>query len=602
MKRTYIFWILISILIAFLSCEEEEILVKAFTASEGTYVGVVRLTYKKASGVEGYEIQRKNQGTNSWEQIAYIKGWVPDKVYDDRGIGLANNMLLTGQEYEYRMRAFPEDASASPWSSVETGYIFEPSPRMTKVQYEPDEYAEDEGVFTFTFKDPLPDNLANLNSRKIKILRAKSTTSYYSEFHTWENILGNDSTIYVSYSGDIDDAPYDYKFEFSYNYKYATVDEGGSNLNGGNADYIYQSLIVTDEDLNTTETTTYNVLNFNEINSSATGAKDEVIMCKEGTTAYLGYLDSYNMLGNGKPKLMKNTGSSWEFAGGTLPSEILNNNAIDEFDFTVSAGIIYLAALSNDTLIIYKYDGTWSANLSTSVLWGTSALQYVDIAVLSNECYVSVIQEDDVKVYKYTGSAWVQVGSTIASGFYTDTKLKEIEGTLYLWYEGHIDGSSETTLFIKHLNGSTWVDDLQWTKDAAYDFDIIKVGSNIYFKCGGGSSDFLGGVYKVTSTTTVTNLFEEGGFLHTPTSITADASGNIIASIVNGTYVTNFQLGVFVYEGSVWKKINDNYSEVSIIGSSGVHAINNDIHFVYGLKSSENDAGATILKAKKYSK
>jgi len=144
---------------------------------------------------------------------------------------------------------------------------------------------------------------------------------------------------------------------------------------------------------------------------------------------------------------------------------------------------------------------------------------------------------------------------------------------------------------------------LQWTKDAAYDFDIIKVGSDIYFKCGGGSSDFLGGVYKVTSTTTVTNLFEEGGLLHTPTSIAADASGNIIASIVNGTYVTNFQLGVFIYEGSVWKKVNDTFSEVSITGySSGVQTINNDIHFVYGLKSSENDAGATILKAKKYSK
>ncbi len=598
MKSNYIFWILLSLLIASVSCEEEEILVKEFTASEGTYVGVVRLTYKNASGVEAYEMQRKNPETSDWEQIAYIKGWVPDKFHDDRGSGL----LIAGQVYEYRMRAYPEDASASPWSSIVTGYIFEPSPRMTKVQYVPDEYIEDEGVFTFTFKDPLPDNLPNLNSRKIKILRAMTTTSYYSEFHTWENILGNDSTIYVSYSGTIDDAPYDYKFEITYNYSYANVDVNGSHL-VENMDYVYQSLIVTDEDLNTTETTSYNVLNFNEINSSATGAKSEAIICKDGTTAYLGYLDSYNMAGNGKPKLMKNTGSSWEFAGGTLPPEILNNNAIDEFDFTVSAGIIYLAALSDDTLIIYKYDGSWSANLSTSVLWGSSTLQYVNIAVLNNEYYVSLVQGDDVKVYKYTGSEWVQVGSTIASGFYTDTKLKEIEGTLYIWYEGHIDGSSETTLFIKHLNVSTWVEDLQWTQDAASDFDVIKAGSSLYFKCSGQSSEHLGGVYRVTSTTTVTNLFEVGGLLHTPTSITADASGNIIASIVNGTYVTNFQLGVFVYEGSVWKKVNDNFSEVSITGqSSGVQTINNDIHFVYGLKSSENDAGATILKAKKYSK
>jgi len=602
MKIKYVFWLIAFLLIVITSCKKEIPVVTGFKATEGTRVGVVRLTYEPASGADAYEIQRKNPETNTWEQIAYIKSWVPDHVFDDRGLGLLNNTLIPGQLYEYRMQTYSSEGSGhSPWSSTVTGYIFAPSPRMTKVNYVPDENPENDGVFTFTFKDKLPSDLSNLNNRKIKIFRAKATTSYYSEFYSGLNIIGTDSTIFVTCSEDINDAPYDYKFGITYNYKYAIVDEEGSNLNG-NADYVYQSLIITDDDLNTTETVTYNVLNFNEINSSATGAKNEVIMCKDGTTAYLGYLDNYNLLGNGKPKLMKNTGLSWEFAGGTLPSEILNNNAIDEFDFTVSAGIIYLAAISADTLIIYKYDGTWSANLTTPVLWGYSALQYFNIAVLNNEYYVSVIQGNDVKVFKYTGSDWIQVGSTIASGSYSNIKLKEIDGVLYTWYE-EASGGTETTLHIKHWNGASWFDDLQWTQDAATDFDVIKAGSNLYFKCAGLSSDFLGGVYKVTSSTTVSNLFEEGALLHTPTSITANASGNIIASIVNGTYVTNFQLGVFIYDGSVWKQANDNYSEVSIIGySNGVQAINNDIHFVYGLKSSENESGVTILKAKKYSK
>jgi hypothetical protein len=71
-----------------------------------------------------------------------------------------------------------------------------------------------------------------------------------------------------------------------------------------------------------------------------------------------------------------------------------------------------------------------------------------------------------------------------------------------------------------------------------------------------------------------------------------------------GASASDFQLGVYIYEGSVWKKVNDNFSDVSFHGnSSGVQTINNDIHFVYGLKSSEDGLGyATILKAKKYSK
>jgi hypothetical protein len=607
MKKRHIIYLIVFCLIVFASCKKDKIEVTGFTATEGTRIGVVRLSYEPVSDAEAYEIQRKNPETSIWEPLAYIKSWVPDHVYDDRGIGLTNNTLLPGQVYEYRMKAWPSGNASSPWCAVATGYIFAPSPRIWKVKYEPDAIPENDGTFTFTIKDKLPALLSNLTDRRVSIYRSKASTSNFQLLNYGNSIQGYDSTIYITCKEDNADAPYDYKLEISYNYSYAIVDANGSNLNGGQGTYIYKSLIITGDDIDeggdSIQTVTYNMQNYNEINSSSTGAKDGVMMCKDGTTTYLAYLDNYSGLA-GKPAIMKNTGSSWTNASGTLPTELLNDNSIDKFDFTVSAGIIYLAALGSDSIYIYKNNGTWSANMSTPVLHGTAKPDELNIAMLSNELYVSVMVDDNLKVFKYQGTEWIQAGGDVASGFLIDVNLQEIDGTLYLWYEEAQSGSTVGTLNIKHFNGSSWDNDLQWTKDGADNFDVVKAGSSLYFKCDGAGSGFSGGIFKVTSTSAVTSL--EGADLKIiPEAITSDASGNIIATIITaGKTAADFQLGVYIYVGSAWKKVNDDFSETSFKwSSSGVQAINNDIHFVYGLKSSENGAGySTVLKAKKYSK
>jgi hypothetical protein len=609
MKNKHLFWIVSILLIVTASCKKDPIIVSGFSASQGTYVGVVHLVYEPVADVEAYEIQRKNPKTNVWEKICYVKSFVPDKVYDDYGINLLTDPLLAGQVYEYRMRTFDDKKGTNPWSATVSGYIFAPSPRIAKVKYVPDTIPGNDGIFTFTIKDKLPTGISNLTDRSISLYRAKATTSIFTKLSLNNYLVkGNDSTIYVTCMVNNTDAPYDYKLEISYKYTFAQIEETGSNLNGGKWNYLYQSLVITDDDIveggDSTATVTYNMLSFNEINLASTGGKNWTIMCKDGTTAYLGYLDNYSATGKGMPVIMKNAGSSWVNASGTLPSNLLSDVTIGNYDFTVSAGIMYLAALGSDSIYIYKNNGTWSANMTTAVLYGSAITKEINIAVVSNELYASIMDKDTLKVYKYQGTEWVQAGADVATGFLIDLKLQELDGTLYLSYEEAKSGSTETTINIKHLNGSSWNSDLQWTKDAASDFDVIKAGSNLYFKCLGQSVDFLGGVYKVTSATTVTNLFAEGNLMHTPMSITADASGNIIASVINGSTALNFQLGVYIYEGSAWKKVTDDYSEVSISGkAAGIQAIGNDIHFVYGLKSSKNGVGdATILKAKKYSK
>ena len=254
MKNKPVIWLIAFFLIVITSCKKDKVLtITGFTASEGTHVGVVRLTYEPIAGAEAYEMQRKNLETNTWEQILYVKSFVPDQVYDDKGGSSVNTgyTLIPGQAYEYRMKAWASEGyEPSAWSAVATGYIFAPSPRMTRVNYAPDTIYFGDGVFTFTFKDKLPAVLSNLINRTVKIYRSKATISDFNQLYLNDNsITGNDSTFYVTGTKDNDDAPYDYKFELSYNYSCAEVEENGSNLNGRGS-FIYTSFIITSDDLN----------------------------------------------------------------------------------------------------------------------------------------------------------------------------------------------------------------------------------------------------------------------------------------------------------------------------------------------------------------
>jgi uncharacterized protein (TIGR02145 family) len=265
MKNKQLIWLIAFFLFVITSCKKEEMLtITSFSATEGTRVGVVRLTYEPVAGANDYEFERRNPETNTWEQISYIVGWVHDHVYDDRGWSTLNYQytLIPGQVYEYRMRAWPSPGEEpNPWSAIVTGYIFAPSPRMTEVKYEPDANPANNGSYTFTIKDKLPALLSNLIERNVSIYRSKASTSNFSQInHGYTSqdgyhIQGYDSTIYITFKYDNADASYDYKFEILYNYSYAVINEEGSNLNGGQGSYIYKSSQVAVPVLTTTAVT-----------------------------------------------------------------------------------------------------------------------------------------------------------------------------------------------------------------------------------------------------------------------------------------------------------------------------------------------------------
>ena len=392
---------------------------------------------------------------------------------------------------------------------------------------------------------------------------------------------------------------YFYRLKVGYDYGY----NGESNWITDRYDYIsniYSGSDITEN--GSTTTTDYSIQEYGNITSTATEGKSVLKMCKEGTTVYLGYFDSFNAL-FGKPAVMKNSGSSWVNISGSLPAELESDNFVDEYDIDASSGLFYLAALSSDTLYVYKYGSSWSANLTTSLLWSTSENNFIDIAAINDLLFLTIKHEDDIKVFSYQGSEWTQTGSAVASGkSFKNTKLKNIDGTLYVWYEEYVTETSET-FYIKHLEGSSWVSDLKWERsDLPSGFDLVKSGGNLYFKY--QTFDAKGNICKVTSSTNVQELYDGSSDFFDPISVTTDDSGNIIIDCITGTSADNFHQEVMIYNGSGWQIVKDDFTETSFHGNAGgVQSSGNDIHFVYGLKSSENlTQFPTILQAKKYSK
>ncbi len=614
--KNYIYLMMFSLLIASTSCEEDELPpIQSFTASEGTYIKVIRLAIEEVEGAEAYNIQRRNPQTYQWEDVH----WGGSFYLDDTGWNLPDNQFQAGEIYEYRARTHKNGPGYGEWSDIVTGYIFSPSPKLASIEYTKDSYFNSYNV-TFNITDELPSKLYNLLKRQVSVIRSEYM-DFHSGINTWHGQTFpkeymDSEIIWTESTYNYDPAKnYYYKLEVRYFFDYYPfydnvlhhiVDE----------QYVYESSVIEGKDITTSDpaigTTSYNVHNYGEINSSATGAKHGTMMCADGSNVYLGYFDTYSTLaGYGKPVIMKNSGSGWVNVGGTMPSELSGDEDIYEFDYTVSGGVIYLTALAEDTIYVFKNDGIWSENFSSSVLLEGSRtgllniadISYANIAVYNHELYLTLMIKDDVKVFKYQGSDWVQVGSTVASGFITNTKLKNIDGTLYIWYESHVENGSVTTLHIKHLaGGSSWVNDLEWSKENADNFDLIKANGSLYFKY--DIMNVTGDVCKVVSTTNVEGLVEEIQGMLAPQSITADASGNIIISVITGTSAYDIHQEVYVYENSTWKKIEDDYSDTSIRGMlSSVQAINNDIHFVYGVEASEDVWNIpTILKAKKYNK
>jgi len=563
------------------SCEQITEPPPGMQASDGTYAGVIHLSYGSFEG--DAVVERRDLDTGEWIEIS----WNTVSNFDDPGYNLPDNKLIPGQVYQYRMRAHTDDGGFSEYTAVEDGYTYEILPMTDITATRSDDNTKSKVIWT----DPNDvSSLENWERMEYKIYQAtaerpddfqdvKTITPDHGEFASVDSTtlylpssLQGETLLYqvgvaMGYTAvDANSSGYSGRTDYTLS---AAVEEGAGGGNGGG---------------DGTGTIDYSRSNLGEILSSSNGipyAETELL----NNTIYLGVVKNANVAAYGEPAVYKYDGS-WAQTGGTMPVAINSSTSLDAVSISVGTSSIYLAAVDHDSTYVHQSDGsTWSANLMSGNLGEDTSPSSIDIEVLSDDLYAAVTRapDYDLQVLKWTGSDWQTVGGD-AGGWLTSGQdifnlgLENIGETLYLVYTVK-NADLDHTLHIKHLEGSTWAEDLNWRADYITGIKIAGSNGDLYFISRTASFlDYPGGVYEVTSTSTVENLIPDQSlwFLN-PRAISIDSEGNII--VTNASIQSSYP-SINVYDGSGWSTVSGDFSD----GTDPVtlNTIGTDIYYIYG--------------------
>ncbi len=591
MKKLITFIVLIAT-ITFISCEEDPDTPSNFTASQGTYMGVIHLAYGELDGQA--LVYRFNEDNAEWQEIS----WTWSSNFDDNGYLLPDDYIVPGKEYRYKMRVYEESQGDeySGYTNEITGYAFKGDPaEITSITRE---NSGDEVDITISWTNPNElSEIKNLEYIEYWVYRAEDgDLSNYRDVGKKEQMVTSPSDIQHDWSytdNYLDPAKtYSYKIETRYRYNYTTV-------NGDYRDNEYYEIdgtTVEEEDSGNDDNpvVNYTTTDLGQVMTASSGnevfdPKDKVV----NGTLYMEAISGSSATG-GTPSLYKFNGSSWEEVWTCTD---LNQTMYSQFGVT-SSGDSYLLGSAESTTV-YKWDGSW-----TDIGLPENHEGLYGLEVFNDEAHLLIEFGDVLQVHKYNGTNWSQVGTDIASGSIFNENLESVNETLYVTY------IIDDVLYIKHLNGSSWDSDLQWGEEWLADIELVHTGSQLYFSSGSASTSFDGGVYRITSSTTVENLIPEehetwfslGAF-----DLTIDSDGNLIVASMKYEYADESQTTLInyphlnLYDGSQWKALSGDFTD-GILPVT-VSAIGTDIYYVYGEKASENAANdATVLKAKKLTK
>lgn len=604
MKKITSFSLLI-ITITIISCDNEPVTVPDdFTASQGTYMGVVHLAYGDNDGQA--IVYRFNENNAQWEEIS----WTWSTQWDDNGWLLPDNRLIAGKEYRYKMQIYAEGQGDefSDYSREITGYAFKADPvEISSLN------RQNDGSLEITINWTNPNDLLEINNlQDINYDIYRTEDGNYSDFSlikTLNEVVYNTSDI--NYDWSYTDTDYSLDPSESYSYKIVTrymydfVDSNGSYRDYN--EYSVDGEPADDEGAGTgnggNPVVEYTTSDLGQVLTASSGVIEDIEEKLVDNTLYLGAITDADLYG--KPALYEFNGSSWQNVWGTVPDV-----EFGRVNFAISNTGSYLAGI-NDSLSVFRWDGSaWSENMTPDNLGQEDSPAAVSIEVLDNELYMAVEQHPDynLQVMKYNGSTWDTVGGDgngiIASGSIFETKLKTISGTLYLHY------IIDDVLYIKHLEGSTWTTDLTWGQEWLNDIELVKTGTQLYFSSGSASTDFDGGVYRVDNTTTVTNLIpddHETWFTLGAFDLTANSDGELIVASMKYEYEDESQTSLVsyphlnVYDGTEWKTISGDFTDG--VPPVALSAIGNDVYYIYGDVTTVNAANdPSAIKLKKLTK
>lgn len=510
--------------ITFISCEEDPDTPANFIASQGTYIGVVHLAYGELDG-QAF-VYRFNEDNANWDEIV---SWNWSSNFEDDGWQLPDDRIIPGKEYRYKMRVYEESQGDeySGYTNEITGYAFKGDPaEITAINRETNSGNEDKVDITISWTNPNDlSEIKNLDYIKYEIWRAENgNLSNYTYINQQQQWIPDPSDIQYewSFTDNYNDPEktYSYKIKTVYQYHYTRADGDYRE----NQYYEVDGTTVEEDDSGNDDNpvVSYNTTDLGQLIAAASG--DIIVEIKEKVVngdVYLGVITGNTV--EATPSLFKYNGSAFEnvWTCDDLSSSTGIHYAIN------SSGESYVAGYG-DSLCIYKREGSsWSQDIAPDniVLYG--------IEVFNDELYLFAELDDAQQVMKYNGTTWDKIGETIASGSIYDVNIETIDGNLYLHY------TIDNTLYIKHLSGSSWVSDLEWTQENLWYIQLAKNGGDLYFSAKtSGTSDYNGGVYRVTGSTTVENLIPDGAadswFIQGAYTMSVDTDGNLIVSSTKG--------------------------------------------------------------------
>ena len=593
----HLFRLTLYLLIPFIvSCEAELSNPDQPAASQGTYIGVVHVSYPPATG-DGeiqYVCYRMHPEINSWNEI----GWTPRTKWADHGYLLPSNEIIPGKTYEYRIRAHTDDAGFSDYSPVVTGYAFEAEmPEITSLERK----TENGSVkITVTWSDPNElQALENLDYIDYQILRKEEGTSQdFTKVGELECNYDPNTTPPEFYftdeqSGLESDKTYIYKVKADYGYSFI-------NVNGDFGTGLYQvdGEIASNEGSGTNPTADYTAQDLGQVLAASGGGIPQIKEKVIGGTVYLGVIQDAGATAIGKPRLYSYSGSSWEQVWTSDPGE-----EFDQIHFAVGSSHSYVAG-TTDSLYVFAWDGSaWSGNLTPDNLGKDDSPSDVSIESYNDELYMALFPHPDyhLQVMKYNGPGWDAIGGdasgVIATGSLFQAEVEQVDGNLYLKY------IQDNTAHIKRLNGSSWEEVLSWDHEYLNDIEIARNGGDLYFIAQSNALvSYPGGIYKVTGTSSAESLVSaQSQWFVDPLAIAVDPDGNVVLTSFKYESQSVIYPFVNVYDGNDWKTISDDFT--GGMDPAGLSVVNTDIYYMFGQASSENSMGdATVIESKKYTK
>ena len=573
----------------FSGCKEQQLgISQNISVSQGTYLGVVHLSWDPVPDAQSYNIDRQDPLTNEWTNA----GTVNTPPFDDYGFNLPDNKIVPGDHYFYRLSAGSADISDGNYVNADKeGWVYEQQkPVIT------DATIQANGSVIITWNDPNSlNNLVNFTGVTYEVYRKDIAGNYTKIGSTDGEKTFTDNN-----------PPQDpvYKVEAQYNYTFKNMSYG-----------IYSGTVIAEgEDYTATgggQGTIDYVWNALGNVVTSTEAVSFVEIKEYGTVQYLGVITGADAAGHGKPAVFKLNGTSWGTVGGSYPVDIMDATSLDKMDFSMEGQNLWLAGLDNDSLYVFTYDGsTWSGNRTSKNLGAGDSPSSLAMDVSGNILFLAITEAPDynLKVLKWNGSGWETVGGD-ANGYLTIGKdvfslgLKNIDGTLYLSYLTR-NSDYNSTFHIRHLNGTSWGSDLDWTADNIMGLHLAKNGSSPLYFTGRSQkpAEWPGGVFKVTSSTTAEDLISssDSWFLD-PFNLTVDTDGNVF--IVSTKFISASEIypAVFTYNGNTWSNFSGDFS--GGITPVAINTDGTDIFYIYGDGNNLTPAyQPKALKSVKFSK